>query len=136
MPTSCVFIKKKAFPRWKEIHKISFTRPLLPGRRNDLADDEREKKHKAPAALYTGLLYSGGPVFPQVYLTLSLLQRQSLSPDLEQKQKLSWKADYIVISLTDYSSLFHSGVQGSYWEIRHRVQVKKYSQNQFYQHGT
>ena len=83
MPTSCVFIKKKAFPRWKEIHKIFFTRPLLPGRRNDLADDEREKKHKAPAALYTGLLYSGGPVFPQVYLTLSLLQRQSLSPDLE-----------------------------------------------------
>ena len=43
MPTSCVFIKKKAFPRWKEIHKIFFTRPLLPGRRNDLADDEREK---------------------------------------------------------------------------------------------
>ena len=83
MPTSCVFIKKKAFPRWKEIHKIFFTRPLLPGRRNDLADDEREKKHKAPVALYTGLLYSGGPVFPQVYLTLSLLQRQSLSPDLE-----------------------------------------------------
>ena len=43
MPTSCVFIKKKAFPRWKGIHKISFTRPLIPERRNDLADDEREK---------------------------------------------------------------------------------------------
>lgn len=39
-------------------------------KRNDLADDEREKKHKAPAALYTGLLYSGGPVFSQVYLAL------------------------------------------------------------------
>lgn len=57
MPTSCVFIKKKEFPRWKGTRKVSFTRTLLPGRRNDLADEEIEKRNMAPVAQYTEISF-------------------------------------------------------------------------------
>lgn len=57
MPTSCVCIKKKEFPRWKGTCKVSFTRTLLPGRRNDLADEEIEKRNMAPVAQYAEISF-------------------------------------------------------------------------------
>ena len=126
MPTSCVFIRRKNFLDGKE--HVRFLSPelfSLGGGMTQLM--KRQRKGTWPLQLSTLKFHSGGPVFfSEVFLTFSLLQRQSLSPGLGQRQELGWNGDEndVVISLTDYLSFLVQGcrvyIRKSHFDCRSR----------------